>query len=98
MKKLKNNEIKELEKQKKDLADYYDKKIENKEKEINEEKRIEKMSGKKAKSDNQVNLELLKITKEQELKEAEKKIKDVEMMTIYKYLKYFLKKENKQVN
>ena len=53
------------------------------------------MSGKKAKSDNQVNLELLKITKEQELKEAEKKIKDVEMMTIYKYLKYFLQKENK---
>ena len=95
LKKLKNNEIKELEKQKKDLADYYDKKIENKEEEINEEKRIEKMSGKKAKSDNQVNLELLKITKEQELKEAEKKIKDVKMMTIYQYLKYFLQKESK---
>ena len=31
------------------------------------------MSGKKAKSDNLANLELLKITKEQELKEAEKK-------------------------
>ena len=53
------------------------------------------MSGKKPKSDNQVNLELLKITKEQELKEAEKKIKDVKMMTIYQYLKYFLQKESK---
>ena len=95
LKKLKNNEIKELEKRKKDLANYYDEKIENKEEEIDEEKRIEKMSGKKAKSDNLANLELLKITKEQELKEAEKKIKDVKMMTIYKYLKYFLQKENK---
>ena len=95
LKKLKNNEIKELEKRKKDLANYYDEKIENKKEKIDEEKRIEKMSGKKAKSDNQANLELLKITKEQELKEAEKKIKDVKMMTIYKYLKYFLQKESK---
>ena len=44
--KLKNNEIKELEKRKKDLANYYDEKIENKKEEIDEEKRIEKMSGK----------------------------------------------------
>ena len=49
LKKLKNNEIKELEKRKKDLANYYDEKIENKEEEIDEEKRIEKRVEKKQK-------------------------------------------------
>ena len=34
-------------------------------------KKLEKMSGKKIDSDNQVNLELLKITKKQEMEETE---------------------------
>ena len=94
--KYKKKEIKELEKKKKDLPDYYDKKIKEKEEEIKDEKKLEKMSGKKIDSDNQVNLELLKITKEQEMEETEKKLKEIKGMTVYKYLKYFLKKEEKK--
>ena len=94
--KYKKKEIKELEKKKKDLPDYYDKKIKEKEEEIKDEKKLEKMSGKKIDSDNQVNLELLKITKEQEMEETEKKLKEIKKMTVYQYLKYFLKKEEKK--
>ena len=94
--KYKKKEIKELEKKKKDLPDYYDQKIKEKEEEIKDEKKLEKMSGKKIDSDNQVNLELLKITKEQEMEETEKKLKEIKKMTVYQYLKYFLKKEEKK--
>ena len=45
--KLKKKEIKELEKKKKNLPDYYDQKIKEKEEEIKNEKKLEKMSGKK---------------------------------------------------
>ena len=45
--KLKKKEIKELEKKKKNLPDYYVQKIKEKEEEIKNEKNLEKMSGKK---------------------------------------------------
>ena len=47
LKGLKNKEIKELEKQKKDILDYYDGKIKEKNEEIKEQRRIEQLSGKK---------------------------------------------------
>ena len=71
LKGLKNKEIKELEKQKKDILDYYDGKIKEKNEETKEQRRIKKLSGKKMNSEYLVDLKLLEINKKQEQEEIE---------------------------
>ena len=71
LKGLKNKEIKELEKQKKDILDYYDEKIKEKNEETKEQRRIKKLSGKKMNSEYLVDLKLLEINKKQEQEEIE---------------------------
>ena len=92
LKGLKNKEIKELEKQKKDILDYYDGKIKEKNEEIKEQRRIKKLSGKKMNSEYLVDLELLEINKKEEIDEN---IKNIKEMTLYKFLKYHLENEKK---
>ena len=97
LKGLKNKEIKELEKQKKDILDYYDEKIKEKNEEIKEQRRIEKLSGKKMDSEYLVDLELLEINKKQEKKEIDENLKNIKEMTLYKFLKYHLENEKKKL-
>ena len=95
LKGLKNKEIKELEKQKKDILDYYDGKIKEKNEEIKEQRRIEKLSGKIMDSEYLVDLELLEINKKQEKEEIDENLKNIKEMTLYKFLKYHLENEKK---
>ena len=97
LKGLKNKEIKELEKQKKDILDYYDEKIKEKNEEIKEQRRIEKLSGKKMDSEYLVDLELLEINKKQEKEEIDENLKNIKEMTLYKFLKYHLENEKKKM-
>ena len=97
LKGLKNKEIKELEKQKKDILDYYDGKIKEKNEEIKEQRRIEKLSGKKMDSEYLVDLELLEINKKQEKEEIDENLKNIKEMTLYKFLKYHLENEKKKL-
>ena len=83
-----------MEKQKKDILDYYDGKIKEKNEEIKEQRRIEKLSGKKMDSEYMIDPELLEINKKQEQEEIEENLKGIKEMTLYKFLKYHLEKKN----